>query len=69
MSDEMMKCVHCGEWFELERDLWLCDDCVPLYDLERLWLQHDKGELCALDFNENKKLRQGYRIKKVRVKK
>ncbi|MEK6869669.1 MAG: hypothetical protein AABX74_05535, partial [Nanoarchaeota archaeon] len=42
----------------------LCDNCVNKFDLEKLWALHDKGKLDALDFNENKKLREQFRISK-----
>ena len=64
LNDELSKCLECGEFFYQERDIQLCDNCVNKFDLEKLWALHDKGKLDALDFNENKKLREQFRISK-----
>jgi len=58
------KCLECGEWFNQDRDLELCDKCVDLFDTEKLWQDHDNNLICAIDFNENKKLRESYRLHK-----
>ena len=64
LNDELSKCLECGEFFYQERDIQLCDNCVNKFDLCKLWNLHDKGKLDALDFNENKKLREQFRISK-----
>lgn len=66
LNDELSKCLECGEFFCQERDIQLCDNCVNKFDLNRLWALHDKGKLDALDFNENKKLREQFRIPKIK---
>lgn len=54
-------CVECKEVFDCDSDIQLCDKCIEKFDLERLWRQHDKGLICALDFNENEKFREKYK--------
>ena len=66
LNDELSKCYECGKFFYQERDIQLCDNCVNKFDLNRLWALHDKGKLDALDFNENKKLREQFRIPKIK---
>ena len=55
-------CLECGKEFEQERDLQICDNCIDKFDTEKLWEMHDKGELDALDFNENANMRERFRI-------
>jgi hypothetical protein len=57
-------CVECGEAIETEFDIFLCYECLDLFDLRRLWQGHDNNKIDALDFNENKEIRELYRIKK-----
>ena len=66
LNDELSRCLECGEFFYQGRDIQLCDNCVNKFDLEKLWALHDKGKLDALDFNENKKLREQFRISKTK---
>lgn len=54
-------CLECNKKFIQERDIQLCDNCVDKFDLDRLWKMHDNNELDALDFNENKSLREQFR--------
>ena len=54
-------CVECDKWFELDRDIWLCEDCLKKFDLDKLWDLHDKNQLDALDFNESAKMREKFR--------
>jgi len=65
-ADEMNRatCLECGKGFIQERDIQLCDVCVDFFDMEKLWDMHDRNELDALDFNENKSMRERFRIKK-----
>ncbi len=53
-------CIDCGENLQEELDIQLCEDCMRDYDVETLWKLHDKGELNALDFNENAKMRKRF---------
>ena len=55
-------CLECEKEFEQERDLQICDNCIDKFDTNRLWDLHDKGELDALDFNENVSVRERFRI-------
>ena len=57
-------CLECGQIFIQERDIQLCDKCVKLFDLNKMWTLHDKNELDALDFNESKKMREMFRKKR-----
>ncbi len=54
-------CLECGKEFKQERDIQLCDNCVDKFDLDTLWKKHDNNELDALDFNENKNMREKFR--------
>lgn len=54
-------CLECKKEFIQERDIQLCDKCVKKFDLDKLWKLHDKNELDALDFNENKYMRERFR--------
>lgn len=58
--EDSSRCLHCGELFTQERDIQLCDNCIPLYDLELLWKHHDEREIDALDFNEEQSIRDAY---------
>ncbi len=55
-------CLECSKKFIQERDLQVCDVCVKLFDLDKLWELHDLNELDALDFNESKEFRGRFRI-------
>ena len=57
-----MRCVNCGKEFNCETDIWLCDDCMSLFDLDQLWRLHDEDKVDALDFNENKFFRNRFRL-------
>ena len=54
-------CVECDQEFNCDRDIQLCDDCIELFDLDKLWKQHDNNELDALDFNESETMREQFR--------
>ena len=60
----MATCLECKKRFYQDRDIQLCDDCVNLFDLDKLWELHDKNKLDALDFNENQSLRERFRKNK-----
>lgn len=62
-NDELSRCLECGKLFHQEKDIQLCDKCVGKFDLDKLWGLHDKNELDALDFNENKAMREQFRFK------
>ena len=57
-------CLECQNEFEQERDIQLCDNCVGLFNLDKLWELHDLNKLDALDFNENKEFREKFRLNK-----
>lgn len=58
-------CVECGSIFvDYQRDILLCNKCLDLFDLEKLWQDHDANKIDALDFNDYKEFRELYRIKK-----
>ena len=61
LNDELCSCLECREFFYQDRDIELCDKCIDKFDLDRLWKLHDENKLNALDFNENKKFREGFR--------
>ena len=63
LNDELSRCLECRQFFYQERDLEICDNCIDLFDTDRLWLDHDNNKIDALDFNESKKIRELYRIK------
>jgi len=56
-------CLECGKEFSIQTDILLCDDCMKLFDTDKLWKLHDENKLCAIDFNESKKMREEFRIK------
>jgi hypothetical protein len=56
-------CLECKEDFELDKDIQLCMGCIDKFDLDELWRLHDLNELDALDFNENDKFRERFRLK------
>jgi len=64
-SEELSECVECGCMFEQETDIQLCDKCMDLFDLDRLWKMHDNKQINALDFNESKEVREMFRIREV----
>jgi len=61
MNNNKAICLECRKSFYQERDIQLCDKCIDLFDLDKLWKLHDDNKLDALDFNENKKLREEFR--------
>jgi len=63
-SDDISECLECGKEFYQDGDIQLCENCLPLFDLDTLWRLHDNDELDALDFNENKTMRERFRIRK-----
>lgn len=62
-NEELATCLECGESFLQNRDIQLCDRCIPKFDLDKLWTIHDNNKLDALDFNESKKMREKFRKK------
>lgn len=62
LNDELSRCLECEVWFKQDRDIQLCDKCVDKFDLDKLWKLHDTNQLDALDFNENKSIRERFRI-------
>ena len=63
LNDELSRCLECGQFFYQERDLQICDNCIGLFDTDKLWQDHDNNKIDALDFNESEKVREQYRIK------
>ena len=61
-DDNEEVCLECGKPFQQERDLQICDDCIPKFDTDKLWSMHDKKEIDALDFNESKDMREKFRL-------
>jgi transcription initiation factor IIE alpha subunit len=61
LEENIATCVECGTEFEQDRDLQICDKCVHYFDTDKLWYDHDKGTIDALDFNEDKNIRDSYR--------
>ena len=57
------QCLECKKLEHIDRDIQLCMGCIDKFDLDELWRLHDLNELDALDFNENKSLREKFRIK------
>lgn len=59
-----MNCLDCGKSLpeEAETDIRLCQACMNNYNINRLWQLHDANELNALDFNEDPKMRDEFRI-------
>ena len=62
MEGNILKCVECGLKFDCQTDLWICEDCQDKFNLNKLWDLHDKNKIDALDFNENQKVREQFRI-------
>ena len=63
LSDELCRCLECGKLFYQETDIELCNKCVDKFNLDKLWEMHDNNKIDALNFNENKKIREKFRIK------
>jgi len=63
MINNVAVCLECGNDFEQERDLQICDDCIDKFDTDELWYDHDTGQINVLDFNESPAIRETYRIK------
>lgn len=61
-------CLECNKEFLQDRDLQICDDCINLFDSDELWRLHDLNKLDALDFNENRNLRERFRITEKKTK-
>jgi hypothetical protein len=59
--EKIATCVECSTEFEQDRDLQICDSCIDEFDTDKLWYDHDRGAIDALDFNENQSLRDKYR--------
>ena len=55
-------CVNCNILFDCQTDIMLCEDCQALFDLDKLWLDHDNNLIDALDFNENENIRNKYKL-------
>lgn len=57
-------CLECKKPIppHAEVDLQLCQECMALFDTDKLWKQHDNNEIDALDFNESSKIREKYRL-------
>ena len=62
MDEEKSKCLECGKWEYIDRDIQLCMGCIDYFDLDELWRLHDNNEIDALDFNERKSVRERFRI-------
>lgn len=60
-EESVATCVECNQEFICERDLQICDNCIDEFDTDRLWNDHDNGVIDALDFNEQKTVRERYR--------
>ena len=58
-------CLECKKEFHIETDLLVCQDCMKLFDTDEIWRLHDNNKIDALDFNESKKFRERFRIKKI----
>jgi len=56
-------CLECKKEFSIQTDIQLCQDCMKLFDTDKLWKLHDNNKLDALDFNESKKFREQFRFK------
>ena len=61
-EDNLMDCLECGKEFHIETDLQVCQECMKLFDTDRIWELHDNNKLDALDFNESKTFRERFRI-------
>jgi len=61
LLDQVATCLECGEEYLDERDIQLCDKCVNKFDLDKLFNDHDSKKIDALDFNEQKNIREQYR--------
>ncbi len=62
-EDDIVECLECEKEFNLQTDIILCDDCMKLFDTDKLWKLHDDNKLCAIDFNESKKMMEEFRLK------
>lgn len=62
MEKNKANCVNCKKGFYCDTDIILCNKCQVLFNLDKLWKLHDKNKLDALDFNENKKMRDEFRL-------
>jgi len=62
-QEELCMCLECEEDFVCETDLELCDNCMELFDTDRLWELHDNNKIDALDFNESENMREEFRLK------
>jgi predicted amidophosphoribosyltransferase len=62
-TDSIASCVECGEEFEQNTDLQICEMCLDEFDTDRLWQDHDNNVIDALDFNESAVIREKYRLK------
>ena len=60
---DLTNCLECGKEFVIQTDLLVCQECMKLFDTDRIWELHDNNILDALDFNENKKFRDAFRLK------
>lgn len=60
-------CVNCNKEVEIEAealtDILLCEECTDDFDLETLWMLHDRNEVNALDFNESEEVRDRFRVR------
>jgi len=63
MNEELSSCLECKKREYIDRDIQLCMGCIDKFDLEELWRLHDLNQLDALDFNENKAVRERFRLK------
>jgi len=68
-EDDIMPCLECKKDFNIQTDILLCQDCMKLFDTDRLWELHDDNKLDALDFNESEKFRNKFRLKCIKCKK
>lgn len=63
-EEDTFFCLDCRKECPIETDILLCSECMKNYDTERLWKEHDNNKIDVLDFNESKKFRDKYRLKK-----
>jgi hypothetical protein len=59
-------CLECKKYFIQDRDIQLCDKCMKLFDVKRLWEMHDRNKIDALDFNESEYIREVFRKNKIK---
>ena len=64
LNDDLSRCLECGEFFDQDRDLQICNSCIDLFNTDKLWQDHDNNKIDVLDFNESKKIRDKYRLKR-----